>query len=171
MIIVSDTAPLRYLAVLGGLDWLPALFGEVVCPPEVLAECLHERASAPLRAWAASPPAWLRIHPVSEAARVLPIQVHLDLGETAALCLARELHADLLLLDERRGRAVAASLGLAVTGTLGILVEAALRGLTDFEAGLTRLTTLTNFRIGESVIAAARARLAAGVVWKSKTEP
>jgi predicted nucleic acid-binding protein len=162
VIVVSDTTPLRYLGVVGGLDWLPALFGEIVCPPEVLAECRHERAPASLRAWAAAPPLWLRIEPVSEAARALPVELRLDAGETAALCLARELQADLLLLDERRGRAVAARLGLAVTGTLGVLVEAALRGLTDFEAGLTRLTTLTNFRVSESVIAAARARLAAG---------
>jgi predicted nucleic acid-binding protein len=162
VIVVSDTTPLRYLAVLGGLDWLPALFGQIVCPPEVLAECLHERAPVSLRAWAAAPPSWLRIHPVSEAAPGLPVEVRLDAGETAALCLAREIHADLLLLDERRGRAVAARLGLEVTGTLGVLVEAALRGHTDFESALTRLTTLTNFRVTEAVIAAARARLAAG---------
>ena len=162
MIVVSDTTPLRYLAAIDGLDWLPAIFGKVVCPPEVLAECLHEHAPASLREWAASTPSWLLITPVSEAARGLPVEVHLDAGETAALCLARELHADLLLLDERRGRAVAARLGFAVTGTLGVLVEAGLRGLTDFEATLTRLTTLTNFRVSESVIAAARAWLAAG---------
>jgi len=162
VIVISDATPLHYLAAIGGLDWLPAIFGQVVCPPEVLAECLHEHAPASLRAWAASTPSWLRITPVSEAARVLPLEVRLDAGETAALCLAREIHADLLLLDERRGRAVAARLGLAVTGTLGVLVEAGLRGLTDFEAALTRLTTLTNFRVSESVIAAARAWLAAG---------
>ena len=162
MIVVSDTTPLRYLAAIDGLDWLPAIFGKVVCPPEVLAECLHEHAPASLRAWAASTPSWLLITPVSEAARGLPLEVRLDAGETAALCLARQLHADLLLLDERRGRAVAAQLGLAVTGTLGVLVEAGLRGLTDFEAALTLLTTQTNFRMSESVIAAARARLAAG---------
>ena len=139
MIVVSDTTPLRYLAVIGGLDWLPAVFGQVVCPPEVLAECRHERAPAPLRAWAAAPPAWLRVVPVSEGARALPVAAPLDAGEIAALCLARELRADLVLL-----------------------VEAALRGVADFETALSLLATHTNFRVGESVIAAARARLAAG---------
>ena len=161
MIVVSDTTPLRYLAVIGGLEWLPAVFGQVVCPPEVMAECLHERAPAPLRDWALSAPSWLRIVPVSDAARALPFEVHLDAGETAALCLAREIHADLVLLDERRGRSAAARLGLAVTGTLGVLVEAALRGVADFDAALFLLTTRTNFRVSEAVIAAARARLAA----------
>jgi predicted nucleic acid-binding protein len=44
VIVVSDTSPLRYLAAVGGMDWLPALFGEVICPPEVITECLHDRA-------------------------------------------------------------------------------------------------------------------------------
>ena len=57
---------------------------------------------------------------------------------------------------------VAAQLGLAVTGTLGVLVEAALRGVADCETALSLLATRTNFRVGESVIAAARARLGAG---------
>ena len=163
MIVVGDTSPLRYLAAIGGLGWLQVLFEQVVCPPEVLAECRNENAPAPLRAWAFSPPSWLRIMPVSAGTRALPVEAPLDVGETAALCLALEIHADLVLLDERRGRAVAAQLGLPLTGTLGVLVEAALHGLMDFEATLTLLRQSTNFRVGEPVIAAARARLTAGM--------
>ena len=163
MIVVSDTTPLRYLAVISGLDWLPVLFREVLCPPEVLAECLHDRAPAALRQWAAAAPAWLRVTEVSAESQTLPFEVELDAGETAALCLAREVRADLLLLDEKRGRLAAARLGLPVTGTLGVLVEAALCGLADFEVHLNLLMTRTNFRASEAVIAAARARLAAGL--------
>ena len=163
MIVVSDTTPLRYLAVLNGLDWLNRLFGEVVCPPEVLAECQHENAPAVLREWAIVPPPWLRVMVVSEEARTLPIGPALDVGETAALCLALEIRADLVLLDERRGRVVATELGLMITGTLGVLVEAGLRGIIDFESELSLLRELTNFRVEESVIALARLRLAAGM--------
>lgn len=163
MIVVSDTTPLRYLAVLDGLEWLNRLFGDVACPPEVLAECQHQNAPALLREWALAPPSWLRVMAVSEKARTLPIGPALDVGETAALCLALEIRADLVLLDERRGRAVATELGLIITGTLGLLVEAGLRGIIDFENELTRLRGLTNFRVEESVIALARLRLAAGL--------
>lgn len=44
MIVVSDTTPLRYLAVLGYLELLPRLFGSVYCPDAVMRECRHPRA-------------------------------------------------------------------------------------------------------------------------------
>jgi len=159
MIVVSDTTPLRYLAEIGGLDWLPAIFGEVVCPEEVIAECRHPHAPLLLREWADSESAWLRVEAVPKEAQLPPLPHRLDAGEIAALALARELRADLLLMDERRGRDVATRLGLAVTGTLGIMVEASRLGLADFEEVLARLSTATNFRASEAVIALARGRL------------
>lgn len=163
MIVVSDTTPLRYLAELGGLEWLHRLFGEIACPPEVIAECRHENAPAQLRAWALAPPPWLQVVAVSDNVHTLPIGAPLDAGEAAALCLALQIQAGLVLMDERRGRTVATELGLAVTGTLGVLVEAALCGIIDFEKELTRLRALTNFRVEEQVIALARQRLASGL--------
>jgi predicted nucleic acid-binding protein len=51
-------------------------------------------------------------------------QENIDLGEAEAIILALELKAGLLLMDERRGRAVAMSYGLQVTGLLGVLLQA-----------------------------------------------
>ena len=79
------------------------------------------------------------------------------------LLLAREIQADLLLLDERKGRAVAQRLGLAVTGTVGVLVRASLERLVDFDQAIARLRAETNFRVDDAVIAEARRRLAQGL--------
>jgi predicted nucleic acid-binding protein len=160
VIVVSDSSPLRYLAAIGALEWLPALFGEVICPPEVFDECSHPGAPADLRAWILSQPSWLRVVPVAQPGSAWPYDAVLDRGEVAALRLAEQLRADLVLIDERKGRLVAGRLGLAVTGTVGVVVAASLKGLADFEQTVALLRSSTNFRIDDEVLATARTRLA-----------
>jgi hypothetical protein len=60
-------------------------------------------------------------------------------GETAAIALAVSLHADSLLIGESDGFRVAEEQGLHVTGTLGILVLAADRGLIEFSVSIFQL--------------------------------
>ena len=69
----------------------------------------------------------------------------LDAGEQAAIALAVQLKATLLLIDDRAGVRAALAQGLEVVGTLGILDRAARIGLVDLAACLTRLKA-TNFR-------------------------
>ena len=57
------------------------------------------------------------------------LEEEVDAGEAAALALGVSLHADLVLMDEMRGRAVARRLGLTVAGTLGLIVRAKRGGL------------------------------------------
>ena len=53
----------------------------------------------------------------------------LDGGEIAALSLALELSADLVLMDEAEGRATATALMLTTMGLLGVLLQARRRSL------------------------------------------
>ncbi len=85
-----------------------------------------------------------------------PVLEQIDPGEAAAIQLAHDKGAALLLMDDRLGRQAARALGFEVTGTLGIISAAAEKGLVDYEVAIDRLCTLTNFRISPELVEAAR---------------
>ena len=70
----------------------------------------------------------------------LILQGGLGLGEASTIQLARELEADLVLMDERRGRKVAAAMGVAVSGCVGVLEALYQRGeMTDLRTAYRAL--------------------------------
>lgn len=79
----------------------------------------------------------------------------LDPGERQAIQLAKQKHADLSLMDEKLGVRIAREHGLAVSGTLGVLVQAANQRLIDIERALSALQA-TDFRCSPSVLEEAR---------------
>jgi len=149
MIVVSDTGPLRYLVILGVVDILPGLFGEVICPAAVLEECLTTAAPEALRSFASQPPEWLVVMQVDE---IDDRTVLLGRGESEAITLALRIKADLLLIDERKGRQKATDLGLEITGTLAVLAAAGRRSWIDYQEITERLTTITSFRATTNLI-------------------
>jgi hypothetical protein len=77
----------------------------------------------------------------------------LDGGEAEAISLALELQAEWILLDERDGRKVAKSLGLQVTGVLGVLLRAKQSGeLPSLQPVLEELTQNAGFRIAPELL-------------------
>jgi hypothetical protein len=76
----------------------------------------------------------------------------LDKGESAAIALAIDLRPAAVLIDERAGSAIARELGLPVTGTLGVLDEAARRKLISLPDAIDRLKR-TSFRYPRSIVA------------------
>jgi predicted nucleic acid-binding protein len=157
VIVISDTSPLHYLVMIGHIEVLPKLYGQVICPPEVVAECLHPHTPAPVRVWASLLPTWLQVEACSTWTD--PRLQKLDPGEAAALRLAHDKQADLVLMDERRGRETATDLGFKVAGVVAVLADAASNGLLDFDAAVVALCQTTNFRISPKVIAAVRAKM------------
>ncbi len=126
---VSDTTPLIALAWLGRLDLFPALFGVVHIPPAVHREATYNVVAAGADELKSAN--WLAINPVTNSLAIELLLDQLDLGESEAIVLAHELSADVLLMDERRGRRRAMQSGLRIIGTLGILIEAHERKLAD----------------------------------------
>lgn len=143
MIIVSNTSPLCYLTLIGHAEVMPKLYGNVHATQKVLEELRHPNAPPSVRNWATSPPNWLKIHSNPEE----PDQTlaALDPGERTALRLSEQLRSDVVLLDESAARALAVQRGLKVSGTLGVLCDAAQAGLLKLPAALDLLRK-TNFR-------------------------
>ena len=150
MIVVSDTGPLNYLIWIEAVDILPQLYESVVIPEAVRQELAHPNAPERTRLWAASLPAWVSV----QTPRVI-LALPIDIGEQEAISLAVEMDADLLLMDDRSGREAAEAQALTVTGTLGVVGQAAQRGLLDLEQALGRLSR-TNFRVTPALIQAVR---------------
>lgn len=129
MIVVSDTSPINYLTLVGHQDLLAALFGEIAVPTSVLDELSHAAAPIEVKRFLSARPRWLRIiEPTVSSVAGLE---HLDRGERDAILLGIALPADLLLIDEAKGRQAARSQGLKVIGTIGILDRAIRQGLVD----------------------------------------
>jgi len=145
IIVVADTAPLRYLVQIQHEHLLPRLYTRVWIPGVVLAELRHEGTPGLVRQWSARLPSWLEVRELDPSRPTRDDLVGLDPGEREAIELAHELKADLLLIDERSGALAARRQGFTVTGTLGVLVEAARLGLVSIEDALDRLGK-TNFR-------------------------
>ena len=99
MIVVSDTSPINYLILTDYIGLLEKLYGEIIIPGSVFAELQKEKAPAAVRSWSTALPVWA----VIRHAGSLP-DLPLDLGEREAIALAEELDADLLLIDELKGR-------------------------------------------------------------------
>lgn len=126
MIVISNTSPIIALAAIGQLDLLRQLYGQVIIPEAVYQE-LTVTPAAPGAA-AAQLLGWIAVKAVVNHTVTTTLQTEVDEGEAEAIALALETQADLLLIDERRGRAVATRLGLQRVGLLGMLLEAKRRG-------------------------------------------
>ena len=149
-LIVADTSPLVYLVLIDHVDILPQLFETILVPDAVHAELLNPLAPALIQNWAAALPSWVEVKQVPNVPDDAALRP-LGAGERAAIALALSIHADLVLMDERKGTQAAMSKGLDVTGTLGILQRAARRGLLNLADAFDRLKR-TNFRYQQEIM-------------------
>ena len=129
MIVVSNTTPLIGLASIQRLDLLAKLFGEVHIPQAVYDEAyLAGRVAGEVK-YPVPAVDWIKVVTVKDRLAVEVLLDELDLGEAETIVLARELPAEWVLMDERKGRRKLAQLGVPKIGTLGILLKAKQLGL------------------------------------------
>lgn len=125
MIVISDTTPIISLMKVDRLDLLQQLFDVVYIPMAVYRE-LTENDAYPGEAKRVQECDFLLAEKVEneKAVAILRNLTGLDAGESEAIILADEKHSDVLLMDENKGRQVAKKMGIEITGTIGILMQA-----------------------------------------------
>lgn len=155
MIIISDTTPIISLIKINRLDLLEKLFVEVLIPNAVFKE-LTTNTLFTNEAEIVKKSSFLKVSSVQnqKSLQLLQAVSGLDDGESEAIILADELKSNILLMDERKGRKVAQKLGINITGTIGILIQAYNEGMisdVEVKSYLNQLKN-TNIRLSDSLI-------------------
>ena len=143
MIVVSDTSVVTSLIQIGRLALLQTLHGKVLIPRAVHQELLRSHHVLP---------EYLEVREILDHKMVARLEAELDLGEAEAIVLAKEAHADLLLIDEKLGRRVAVREGIRISGLLALLVDAKRRGLIgSIREIVGQLESQAGFRVSDPV--------------------
>ena len=128
MIAVSNTTPILSLYKIGQLHLLRDLFSQIFVPTAVyneiavLGKVKHGHESLDTASY-------IHVKAIQNILAANLLRSQLDYGEAEAIVLARELGADILILDEKKARKVAQANSQPVIGTIGILQVAKNKGL------------------------------------------
>lgn len=120
MILVADASALIALATCESLALLEGIFGDVLVPEAVYHEVtsLEKPQSLRLQAYLKG-----KVRPV-DMHHYVYLDAFADAGETQAMLLYKEVAADYLLIDDKRGRKVAKLNQIKTIGSLGVLLQA-----------------------------------------------
>jgi predicted nucleic acid-binding protein len=144
MVVISDTSVISNLIEVDLLYILPKLYHTIIIPQAVNAEL--KGYSAELAD--ARRDGWLEERTVVGEKFVAQLLTRLDKGEAEAIALAKELNADLLIIDEKKGRKIAVQEGLSIIGLIGVLIDAkAERLITEVKPVLNKLVYEVGFHI------------------------
>jgi uncharacterized protein len=158
MTIVTNTGPLIALAKIDHLDLLQRMFGNITIPPAVHRELMAKSGIEALRLDTALAQ-FIEITAEPKLAPIVQIVTdHLDAGEQQAIAVAYAKNVT-LVIDERLGRLAARQLGLVVTGSAGVLIEANRRGLIPAVRPLLEAVRQQGYWLSDELIAVA-ARMA-----------
>lgn len=143
ILVVSDTSAVSALLQVDQVELLDDLYDQVVIPPAVEQELLRGHSSVP---------SFVHVHSIDETPELQRRRIILDEGEACAITLAEQINADLLLIDEKKGRLEAEQSGVRYIGLVGVLVEAKRRRfLPAVRPILERLVAEAGFRLAPAL--------------------
>jgi len=137
-IVLCNASPLMALDKLNRLDLLASLYEQVRIPQAVYDEVVTQGTARGAPDSFAVRLFWQRqqwpiVNVPKEELAAFAQTVILDRGELEVLALAQSLKDALVLMDDEVARGEARRLGLRLSGTLGILVQAYQQGSLSFD--------------------------------------
>lgn len=149
MILVADCSALIALSICDSLELLEQLFSNVVVP-----ETVYHEATQPNKKEAHRLEKYLqgKVRKVDMQNYVF-LDGFADAGETEAMVLYKQISADKLLIDDRRGRTVAKLNHINTIGSLGVLLVAKQKGLIKEVAPLLLTLEKSELYLSKQLIA------------------
>jgi predicted nucleic acid-binding protein len=145
MAVVSDSTTLIILENTSRFDLLSNLFNEIYIPQAVWDE-IHVKEEFSL-------PPFIRLSPIEKPQELETLLYLLNQGESEAIVLAKAKNLP-LIIDEKKGRKIAANMGIKIVGLLGILYLNIKRDHMNAEEARIFLDTVrgNGFRISQRLI-------------------
>ena len=137
--ILSDTSCLIIFDKIGELELLHRVFGEIVVTRDVANE------------YGLQLPEWISIQNPQNKNYQQILEASVDKGEASAIALAVELNDCLLIIDDLKGRNLAEQLGIKITGTFGVIIEAKLSGVINSVKPILAKIKTTDFRLSDDL--------------------
>lgn len=138
-VIISDTSCLIILNKIRELDLLRQLYETVTITLDIFVEYGEQL------------PDWIEVEQAKDQYRQQLLELEIDLGEASAIALALETEDSIIILDDWKARKLAERLGLSVTGTLGVIINAKKSGLISSIKPYLDKIRKTNFRISDEL--------------------
>ncbi len=141
MTVVFNSSPLISLAKIESFHLLQQLYGTILISAEVYAEVVLSGSRLPGASETANAE-WMKVRQVHNRMDVTAAQGRFGLGagELSTIILAKEIEAELVILDDLGARKLAHREGFRVQGTVGILEACFRKGyLSDLKTAYEHL--------------------------------
>lgn len=143
--VISNSTPLIILSKIGELEILKNLYGEIIIPQAVFEEIT-------IKSDTIKNLSWIKILEVQDKSDRKIYQTKLHDGEVEVMMLAKEISADLLIIDDNAAKKFAKFLGFKVTWTLGILLKAKSEKIISEVRPILEKMLAEKFYISEKII-------------------
>lgn len=148
---VVNTTPLIALSHVGRLDILKNLYGGIIIPEAVYRELSVKPESVCKKAVDSSLD-WIQVAKIKNQMAKSMYKTQLHDGEVEVMILAKEIAADVVIIDDANAKKHAKYLKLPVTGTLGVLIKAKQEGYVDKLKPILSQMEQNGIYISQSVI-------------------